>query len=371
MINILKHLNIYWEKLDSSLMIQPENRDFWNLLEQDMPSGPVSIEDIFPETIGVEDELRNIVSSGSGTFHLRYIKRQKNFIHLNITPGEASRHAVIAIEDITEDSVKHQSITQKKNETSLLKRQLELKNEELNRAYSKLDTLMNTIRSQNHHLETEVRRRTKELNDSRFTIITTLAQAAEFRDMETGGHIFRIGRSSVLLGKKYGLTSKDCESLFYSSLLHDLGKIGIPDSILLKPGPLNSQEWDLMRQHTTIGASLLSNSDHLLFSSARDVALYHHEKWDGSGYPAGLSGEQIPLIGRICAIVDVFDALISARPYKKAFSVEYALSIIEKGSGSHFDPSLVKTFKLVLDDIVNLQNDSMEELEFLLPDFGS
>ena len=368
---ILKHLNIYWEKLDPSMAILPENREFWKLLQCDMPLKPVSLDEIFPETIGVENDLVKIIATGEGVYRLRYINRQEKIIHLNIIPGKASQYAIITIEDITEDSQKLQEITQKKNETILLRQQIELKNEELNKAYSKLDSLMNTIRMQNHNLESEVRKQTKELTKSRFRFITTLAQAAEFRDTETGGHIYRIGRSSVILGKKYGLPSSDCESLFYSSLLHDLGKIGIPDSILLKPGPLSSREWDLMRKHTTIGASLLSNNDHRLLSSAREVALYHHERWDGTGYPTGLSGEKIPLIGRICAITDVFDALISTRPYKESFSADNALFIIEKGSGTHFDPSLVRTFKIVLDDILNLQNHSMEELEFLLPEFES
>lgn len=369
MSHLLEHLNIFYEKIGRDLRISPSQSNFWRILDTKQPREPLPLEDVIPETIGLEKDITAIISSGCSKIRIPYIRRGDRYIHLNITPGKAGEYGIVAIEEISRDSVKQQVQVQKKNETAFLKELLEKKNEELKVANGKLDTLMKRIRTQNHHLETEIRMRTMALNNSRLTVITTLAQAAEFRDMETGGHIYRIGRSSVILGKKYGLSSTECESLFYSSLLHDLGKIGIPDSILLKPGPLSSREWQMMREHTTIGASLLSHNDHILFLSARDVALTHHEHWDGNGYPEGIAGENIPLIGRICAIVDVFDALISIRPYKKAFSTEMAVDIIKKASGSHFDPSVVKAFLDVLDDIISLQNDDSEELEMLTPDF--
>ncbi|MDX9800166.1 MAG: HD domain-containing phosphohydrolase [Spirochaetia bacterium] len=366
---LLKVLKIYHEKLDQELRITPHNPDFWAYLDLQYPENPVELIDVFPEIIGVEEDIKKIAASGEGKYFLPFLHRKENYMHLTIVPECGADCALIAVEDITDDTGKIQTVTQKKNEISLLKKKIEEKNNELRDANKKLDSLMNIIRSQNHNLEMKVRKRTKQLNDSRLSIITTLAQAAEFRDMDTGGHIYRIGRSCVILGKKYGLSSKDCESLFYSSLLHDLGKIGIPDSILLKPGPLTDKEWALMREHTTIGAKLLSNNEHLMISSARDVALYHHEKWDGTGYPYGLSGEKIPLLGRICAIADVFDALLSERPYKESFTPEKSVDIILSGSGKHFDPDIVNIFRDVLDDILRLQKETAEDLEFLTPDF--
>jgi putative two-component system response regulator len=133
--------------------------------------------------------------------------------------------------------------------------------------------------------------------------------------------------------------------------MHDLGKIGIPDLILLKPAKLNPQEWEIMKQHTVIGARILNGSDAEFIRLGETIALSHHEKWDGSGYPGGLKGKQIPITGRITAIVDVFDALTSKRPYKEAFSVEKSLNLIREGKGSHFDPDIVDAFFALQDDI--------------------
>jgi hypothetical protein len=193
-------------------------------------------------------------------------------------------------------------------------------------------------------LEQRVRERTAELRETQLEIVQRLAQAADSRDEETGEHIDRIGRLCESLALAVGVDTHDAELLRHASAMHDVGKIGIPDRVLLKPGPLGPDEWEQMKTHTTLGAQILSGSRSELLQLAERVALTHHERWDGSGYPAGLAGEEIPLAGRICAVCDVYDALISERPYKRAWSREDALAEIRRGAGSHFDPRLADAF---------------------------
>ena len=204
--------------------------------------------------------------------------------------------------------------------------------------------LNNQVRNQNKILEEKVKERTKELSDTRLDIIRRLACAAECRDEDTGSHIIRMSKLCVKMGKAAGLDAHQCELLLNASPLHDIGKIGIPDSVLLKPGKLDASEWEIMKSHTVLAAGLLSGSDSELMKMAEIVALTHHEKWDGSGYPKGLRGEDIPLVGRIVAICDVFDALLSKRPYKRAWTIDDALAEIGYASGKHFDPELVDFF---------------------------
>jgi len=192
--------------------------------------------------------------------------------------------------------------------------------EVLQRVYNLIVTRLLHIQVRDHNkiLEERVRERTKELHDTRLDIIRRLAHAAECRDDDTGTHIIRMSRYCERLSQEMGLSAGDCELVLNASPLHDIGKIGIPDSILLKPGKLTAEEFDFMKTHTTIGAKLLSGSSSKMMQMAEMIALTHQEKWDGSGYPQGLKGEEIPLIGHICCICDVFDALTSVRPYKKA-----------------------------------------------------
>jgi putative two-component system response regulator len=216
------------------------------------------------------------------------------------------------------------------------------------------------VRYQKEVLEDEVKVRTKELQDSRLEVIHRLGLAAEFKDNETGFHIIRISKMCELIGKAIGLPDKRVELLLHASPMHDIGKIGIPDSILLKPGKLDKDEWEIMKTHTIIGAKMLEGHSSPLLQMGKEVALTHHEKWDGSGYPNGLSGEQIPITGRITALADVFDALTSDRPYKKAWSVEDALSEINSCNGSHFDPKLVDIFNTILKDIISVRDQYKE-----------
>ena len=211
-----------------------------------------------------------------------------------------------------------------------------------------------SMRQRNHWLEDRVRQRTRELYDTRLQIVQRLGRAAEYRDNETGLHILRMSKVSSLLAAAVGWSEAQCDLLLNAAPMHDIGKIGIPDRILLKPGKLDAEEWAIMQTHTTIGANILSGDDSELMSMARDIALSHHEKWDGSGYPQGHSGEAIPLVGRIVTLADVFDALTSERPYKKAWSVESALQYIDDNSGKHFDPQLVGIFHDLLPDVLQI-----------------
>ena len=175
-------------------------------------------------------------------------------------------------------------------------------------------------------------------------IIQRLGRAAEYKDNETGMHVIRMSHYSRILGLAAGMSDAEADMLLNAAPMHDIGKIGIPDSILRKPGKLDEGEFEIMKTHCMIGAEILGDDTSELLQLAKVVALTHHEKWNGFGYPHGLSGEEIPRVGRIVAIADVFDALTSERPYKKAWSVEDAVELLQTSAGEHFDPLLVSLF---------------------------
>jgi len=208
---------------------------------------------------------------------------------------------------------------------------------------------------QSRELERMVRQRTDELLTTRQQIIRRLGRAAEFKDNETGNHVLRMSHYARLIASAHGLGEEAANIIFNTAPMHDIGKIGIPDSILLKPGRLDTEEWKVMYQHPVMGAEIIGKHENELLESARIIALSHHEKWDGSGYPCGLKGEDIPLEGRIVAIADVFDALLSQRPYKAPFSVESSLQLMDAESGRHFDPQLLEAFRRALPEILRVK----------------
>ena len=214
------------------------------------------------------------------------------------------------------------------------------------------------LESHNQILETKVQERTNALRESFVESIFTLIRSAEFRDDETGEHVKRISHYSHELAKQMGLDKEFCDLIFYASPMHDIGKIGIPDHILLKTGSLERAEWTIMKSHTTIGAKILANNSSPYLKMGYDIALGHHERWDGSGYPGCLREEAIPLPARIMQLADVYDALRSKRPYKPAFEHAKAIDIILKGDGrtlpAHFDPAVLEAFRL--------RADTMEEI---------
>jgi HD-GYP domain-containing protein (c-di-GMP phosphodiesterase class II) len=194
-------------------------------------------------------------------------------------------------------------------------------------------------------LEQEVRKRTAEIRSREEEIALRLICAADSRDDgETGSHIRRLGLYSELMAKHLDWRQDRIDEIRIAAPMHDIGKIGIPDSILKKPGKLTAEEYEIMKTHSEIGAKILSNSQSPLVKMAREISLGHHERWDGTGYPKGLSGKQIPISARIVAIADVFDALIHKRVYKKEMSIDDAIQIMQQGRGSHFDPKLFDLF---------------------------
>lgn len=216
------------------------------------------------------------------------------------------------------------------------------------------------VRGQNRLLEEKVRERTRELHDTRLEVIRRLGRAAEYRDNETGLHIIRMSKYAELLARHLGLPEEECDLILNASPMHDVGKLGIPDHVLKKPGKLDAAEWEVMKSHTLIGGALLAGSDSELLLAAQEIALTHHERWDGSGYPAGLAGERIPLTGRISAISDVFDALTSVRPYKRAWSLEEAVAEIRNQAGRQFDPVVVDGFLRVLPQVERIHAEFAE-----------
>lgn len=200
------------------------------------------------------------------------------------------------------------------------------------------------LAKQTHLLNRLVEEKTREIHQTRLKVIQRLGLAAEFKDNETGQHVIRMSHYARLIAETMGFDRSHCELIFNAAPMHDVGKIGIPDAVLLKSAKFEPDEWEVMKTHTTIGARILGSDDDLLIRTARSIAITHHEKWDGSGYPNGLEGEEIPIEGRIVALADVFDALTSPRPYKEAWSLERTLEHIQNESGRHFDPAVVKAF---------------------------
>ncbi len=213
-------------------------------------------------------------------------------------------------------------------------------------------TVSSILLNRNLKLKAEINR--IRLQKAQQDILHKLVAASEFRDNETGEHIKRMSQYSVVIGRKIGLGNDQLELLEQAAPMHDVGKVGISDQILLKPGRLTAEEFTTVQQHTVIGAKILSGT-HPLIVASREIALTHHEKWDGSGYPQELVGEEIPLFGRICALADVFDALTTKRPYKEAWPLDEALALITKDSGSHFDPALVDALMEMLPEILEIK----------------
>ncbi|MBI2355183.1 MAG: response regulator [Deltaproteobacteria bacterium] len=225
--------------------------------------------------------------------------------------------------------------------------------------------LNDLARDMNAVLEAEVVRKTAALRqaldlsrEAEYEITLRLGKAAEFRDLETGMHTRRISELSLLLASLAALPAEECEELHHCAALHDVGKVGIPDRILLKPGKLEEMEFTIIKQHTVIGGKILSEADRFpCLRAGQIVALQHHEKWDGSGYPAGLKGAAIHIYARIVMIVDVFDALTSERPYKKVFSIDKALGIMREGRGTFFDPDLLDLFLANIEQFQQLKEE--------------
>lgn len=226
-------------------------------------------------------------------------------------------------------------------------------------------TLERSVKEKTAQLERaleELRQSNASLTRSYLDTLYRLSVAAEYRDEDTAGHIKRIAHYSAEISRQMGLPASLVNDIYYASPLHDVGKIGIPDNILLKPGKLSPEDWEIMKSHTIIGARILGNADSRLMQIAEQIAISHHERFDGSGYPKGLKGSQIPLVGRIVALADVFDALTSKRIYKPVYSNEYSLEYIAQAAGKQFDPEVVDAFMRGIDNILKIQASFKDEL---------
>lgn len=205
-------------------------------------------------------------------------------------------------------------------------------------------------------LEAEIRKTTQELHDREEETLIRLAKAGEYRDEDTGNHIHRISRYSRLIAEKLGLSEERCDLIAQSSPMHDIGKIGIPDAILLKPGRLTPEEFKIMQQHTEVGYEILKDSPSMYLQTGAVIALSHHEKFNGKGYPHALKAENIPLEARIVAVADVFDALVTNRPYKSCWSLDKAFDYIREERGKHFDPDCADIFLGESEKIISIHN---------------
>ena len=218
----------------------------------------------------------------------------------------------------------------------------------------------NDLKFYSRQLEEKVAEQTREVSELQLELINRLLLAVEFRDDATGKHILRIGNYARVLGRLIGMKEQECTKLFHASMMHDVGKIGIPDEILLKPGRLTEAEFEKMKTHTVKGAEILVGSASEIVNLAEVIALTHHERWDGGGYPKGLKGEDIPIEGRITALIDVFDALLAKRPYKEAWEMERVLQYIESESGRQFDPYLSRVFLNNIGQFIEIRHEFSE-----------
>lgn len=242
--------------------------------------------------------------------------------------------------------------------------------------YSRIKEQSRLLKETNSALERKVQERTKALElalglakQSEYEISFRLGRASEFRDIETGMHIKRVSHFCALLAELLGLPSEEIDLLKFATPLHDVGKVGIPDQVLMKPGKLTQKEFSVMKAHPGIGAKILENSaQYPVLEAGRVIAYEHHEKWDGTGYPKGKKGENIHIYGRICALADVFDALTSARVYKPPMPLQDAVLIIKEGSEGHFDPQMVGLFLTKLDDFRDIMHTFKDEMDAIQTD---
>ncbi|MBF0181747.1 MAG: HD domain-containing protein [Magnetococcales bacterium] len=221
--------------------------------------------------------------------------------------------------------------------------------------FASLSQMQRAQKRYSDSLELKVKERTQALEESRKETIFMLARAGEFNDTDTGVHIWRMAAYTQALAMAAGASPKECELLHLAAPMHDIGKIGIPDAILKKPGKLDAEEWQVMMTHTTIGRDILLESQDPLFQMGTLIAHQHHEKWNGQGYPQGLQGDEISVWARMVAVADVFDALTMKRPYKEPWPVEKAVAVLRQDSGSHFDPRMVTIFETILPEILRIK----------------
>jgi putative two-component system response regulator len=315
--------------------------------------------------LGVDLVLLDVVMPGLDGFDVcRRIRQDpagRDVPIIMVTSLETREHRLYAVEAGANDFMAKpvEETELRVRTTSLLK--LKATQDELKRYHAHLETMCEertaSLRKALEHMA-EAQRTAYQ---AQLETVERLAILAEYKDKVTARHIQRMSEYSAVLARGLNLPPAEVELILHASRMHDVGKIAVPEAILRKPAELDSNEWKVMRQHSVIGSRILENSSSQILQAGRVIALHHHERWDGAGYPAGLSGSDIPLWGRICAVADVFDAVTSERPYKPAFPNEEALQLLRDGKGKHFDPRVVDVFFECLDDILKIQEKFKDE----------
>ena len=328
-------------------------------LGHDVESARDGVEGLAKLHLGIDLVLLDVVMPGLDGFDVcRRIRQDpagKDIPVIMVTTLETREHRLHAVETGANDF-----IAKPVDETELRVRTTSL---------LKMKAAQDEVRRYQNHLETMCEERTVSLRkalehmaeaqrmayQAQLETVERLAILAEYKDKVTGRHIQRMSEYSAAIARGLRLPPSEVELILHASRMHDVGKIAVPEAILRKPAELDTHEWKVMRQHSAIGSRILENSSSQILQAGRVIALHHHERWDGRGYPAGLVGSDIPLWGRICAVADVFDAVTSERPYKPAFSNDEALQILRDGKGKHFDPRVIEVFFECLDDILAIQ----------------
>jgi putative two-component system response regulator len=334
-------------------------------LGHDVETAHDGLEGLAKLHLGVDLVLLDVVMPGLDGYDVCRLIRQdpvgRDVPVIIVTTLETKEHRLRAVEAGANDF-----IAKPVDETELRVRSTSL---------LKMKTAQDEVKRYQAHLETMCEERTASLRvaleqmaeaqrvayHAQLETVERLAILAEYKDKVTGRHIQRMSEYSAVLARGLKLPPSEVELILHASRMHDVGKIAMPDAILRKPSELDPQEWNVMRQHSAIGSRILENSTSQILQAGKVIALHHHERWDGGGYPAGLSGNAIPLWGRICAVADVFDAVTSERPYKPAFPNDEALQLLRDGKGKHFDPRVVDVFFDCLQEILTIQEKYKDE----------
>ena len=334
-------------------------------LGHDVESARDGIEGLAKLQLGVDLVLLDVVMPGLDGFDVcRRIRQDpagRDVPVIIVTTLETREHRLHAVEAGANDFIaKPVDETELRvRTTSLLK--MKVAQDEVKRYHTHLETMCEertvTLRKALEHMADAQRT----AYQAQLETVERLAILAEYKDKVTGRHIQRMSEYSAVLARGLHLPPGEVELILHASRMHDVGKIAVPESILRKPAALDSQEWSVMRQHSAIGSRILDNSSSQILQAGRVIALHHHERWDGAGYPSGLAGGDIPLWGRICAVADVFDAVTSERPYKPPFPNEEALQLLRDGKGKHFDPRVIDVFFECWEDILAIQEKYRDE----------
>jgi putative two-component system response regulator len=334
-------------------------------LGHDVESARDGIEGLAKLHLGVDLVLLDVVMPGLDGFDVcRRIRQDpagRDVPVIMVTTLETKEHRLHAVEAGANDFIAKpvEETELRVRTTSLLK--LKAAQDELRRYQTHLETMCEERTSSLRKALEHMAEAQRTAYQAQLETVERLAILAEYKDKVTARHIQRMSEYSAVLARGLNLPPAEVELILHASRMHDVGKIAVPEAILRKPSELDSQELKVMRQHSAIGSRILENSSSQILQAGRVIALHHHERWDGAGYPSGLSGSDIPLWGRICAVADVFDAVTSERPYKPAFPNEEALQLLRDGKGKHFDPRVVDVFFECLDDILRIQEKFKDE----------